>query len=430
MYALEYRLSGYQQRITQVKAKIYYNSIYHLMDDSERDSIFYIEGDTPDDRDTVKMRMDMPGWSDTYGFYLEGNVTPDAKNKLYIRIDDYLNFSRANMTMHMENSGHMDEPPMYAETWPDMYRNVGGIFIRNTTYLNRTFNFSIDARMDFSTTRVISETGYQQFEIFGYDIDRDYNEMPKSINLKFNLKSNSIISLNSGVGYSERLPTNSEQFGFFLYNALDGYDYLGNPDIELEKSTNLWANIHFAWPKIKVSLRNRISKVNDYILGQIDPAIQQMNFYASGLKRYDNIPFAIVYGSSLQLQWDPHKVFTVYNLTRYTYARTYAGDPIPMIPPLRNLTICKIRHQMISFQAESELSTSQNRIDKNFGETTTPGFAIFNMRVSCDFMISEIALEISGGVENIFDRAYSEHLDWGNYYRPGRNIFLHLGVKI
>jgi iron complex outermembrane receptor protein len=33
-------------------------------------------------------------------------------------------------------------------------------------------------------------------------------------------------------------------------------------------------------------------------------------------------------------------------------------------------------------------------------------------------------------VENILNKAYSEHLDWGNYLRPGRNVYMHLSLKI
>ncbi len=430
MYAIEYRMPGYHRTISQLKAKIYYNSIYHMMDDSERDSVYFIEGDTPDDRDTVVMRMDMPGWSDTYGFYLEGNIDLDDKNRLYIKIDDYLNFSRANMTMYMENPEYPDEPPMYAETWPDMFRNVTGIFARNTTFLKRSLKLTIEARMDLSTTRVISETGHRQFEIFGYDIDREYFEMPKSLNLNLSLNNHSLYNLSAGIGYSERLPTSSEQFGFFLYNALDGYDYLGNPDIDLERSAHIWAQIHFMWPDFKLSFRNRFSRVSDYILGQIDPEIPQMNLYASGVKRYENIPHAVVYGSSLQLQWKPIEMLTLYSLSRYTYARTHDGDPLPMIPPLRNICICKIQHRTISIQAEGEFSAAQNRINLGFGETATRAFSVYNIRASCHVQVSETLMKISAGVENILDKAYSEHLDWGNYYRPGRSLFLHLGIKI
>ncbi|WP_424492378.1 TonB-dependent receptor plug domain-containing protein, partial [Salinimicrobium sp. GXAS 041] len=43
------------------ETKIYFNSIQHVMDDSKR----------PD----VPIRMDMPGWSDTYGFYSKASGT-------------------------------------------------------------------------------------------------------------------------------------------------------------------------------------------------------------------------------------------------------------------------------------------------------------------------------------------------------------------
>ncbi|MCK4749962.1 MAG: TonB-dependent receptor plug domain-containing protein, partial [Bacteroidales bacterium] len=92
MYAFEYAKPLAGSRISNLKAKLYYNSIYHLMDDSRRDSTFLLEGAAPGIPDTVYMRMDMPGWSNTLGFYLNGEVDLGSRSKIYFKVDDYLNF--------------------------------------------------------------------------------------------------------------------------------------------------------------------------------------------------------------------------------------------------------------------------------------------------------------------------------------------------
>ena len=430
IYSLQYEKPLTDHNIIRVKAKLYYNSVYHLMDDSRRDSTFFLDNETGENQDTVYMRMDMPGWSDTWGFFLEGEIMLNDNNRLYLKFDDYLNYSRANMTMYMNQPGYPGEPPMYAETWPDMYRNVMGIFARNTSYLTQSLKLMVDARLDYSISRVTSETGWRQFTIFGYDINRSYTELPKSLNMNLNYRPRRAFSFDVGLGYSERLPTNSEQFGFFIYNALDGYDYLGNPDIRLESSRHMRANVHFTRPAFKASLRNHFSYVNDYILGRLDPDIPPMNFYASGLKKYQNIEHAIMYGTSLQMQWIPVQSVNLYSLFKYTYARTYEGEPLPLIPPFKNISICRYQKKSLSLQAEGEFSSAQHRISPTFGETPTDAFAIFHFRASWSWNISKYLLEISSGVENIFNKAYSEHLDWGNYLRPGRNVYMHLSLKI
>jgi len=429
IYALQYEKYLREGKVIHLKAKLYYNSVFHLMDDSRRDSTFFLDDEPGGSRDTVYMRMDMPGWSDTWGGFLETRIALNENNHLYLKVDDYLNFSRANMTMYMNQPGYPGEPPMYAETWPDMYRNVAGVFARNTSYLNQSLKLILDARVESSVSRVTSETGWRQFAIFGYDINRSYVEFPKSLNINLTYKKAGF-GVDGGLGYAERLPMNNEQFGFFLYNALDGYDYLGNPDIRMESSRHIRTNVHFSQPAFKATLRNQFSYVNDYILGRIDPDIPPMNLYASGLKRYQNIAHAFLYGTSLQIQWIPIQSVNLYSLFKYTYARTHDGEPLPLIPPLKNISICRYQKKSFSMQTEGEFSSAQHRISPTFGETPTDAFAIFHFRASWSWNISKYLLEISSGVENIFNKAYSEHLDWGNYLRPGRNVYMHLSLKI
>ena len=430
IYAIEFERLDLSRTLSQLKAKIYYNSIYHLMDDSNRDSTFQLKDETGAPGDTVYMRMDMPGWSNTYGFFLEGKASLGKNSQLYIKLDDYLNYSKASMTMFMNHPEYPGEPPMYTETWPDVYRNVAGIYVMNKNRINRITYINVEGRLDVSQTRVTSETGHKQFAIFGYDINKGYLEAPKSLNISMDIRPGKMIQLDVGAGYAERLPTVSEQFGFFLFNAYDGYDYLGNPDINLERSLHFWGNMHFTWPELKISFRNRFSQVHDYIFGKIDPRIPPLNFYASGVKKYENIPTAVLYGTSLQVQWNPAEFLTLYTLLRYTYGRTDEGDPLPLMPPLKNTSICKFEKGAASIQMEGEFSSAQNRVNSEFGEQPTPSFAIFNLRSSFRWGIQATLFELGAGIENIFNKVYSEHLDWGNYLRPGRNIFLNLRVTI
>jgi iron complex outermembrane receptor protein len=426
MFSVEYRKPLTGSKLSNLKTKLYYNSVYHLMDDSSRDSTFLLEGNA--EQDTVYMRMDMPGWSDTWGFYLETEVELGERSSLFFKLDDYLNFSRANMTMYMNSPSYPGEPPMYAETWPDQYRNVMGLYASYTNQITDNLRMGLDTRIDYSITRVTSETGWRQFAIFGYDINKPYYHLPVSLNFNLGFRPDKAIALEGGLGYSERLPTNSEQFGFFLYNALDGYDYLGNPDIKPEGSAEAWTRIRFTRPDFKVSLQGTLSHVSDYIIGMVDPDIPRMNLYATGLKRYRNIQYANLFSTGLQVHWSPVNQISIYSLSKYTYGVTNNGEALPLIPPLKNFSIMRFQEDRFSIQVEGEFSSAQNRTSESFGETPTPAFAIFHLRATWMINISNHNLELGTGVENVFDKAYSEHLDWGNYLRPGRNIYLNLSI--
>ncbi|MEM9649576.1 MAG: TonB-dependent receptor, partial [Bacteroidota bacterium] len=67
------------------ETKLYANSITHIMDDSQR----------PD----VPIRMDMPGWSDTYGYYSQARLNLGNHNFL-VKLDGFYNRSLAEMTMY------------------------------------------------------------------------------------------------------------------------------------------------------------------------------------------------------------------------------------------------------------------------------------------------------------------------------------------
>jgi outer membrane receptor protein involved in Fe transport len=75
----------------------------------------------------------------------------------------------------------------------------------------------------------------------------------------------------------------------------------------------------------------------------------------------------------------------------------------------------------------------QDRISVAYMEDETPGFALLNFRLSYQFNNS---LKFTGGVSNILDKAYYEHLNrriiggGGNLYEPGRVFYVNVYFNI
>lgn len=85
------------------KNMIYFNDIYHEMDDTKREN--------------VAIHMDMPGWSNTYGFSGEVNRL-FSKIKLGLNYELFQNYRAAEMTMYPPN-----EIEMFMYTWAPMNRS-------------------------------------------------------------------------------------------------------------------------------------------------------------------------------------------------------------------------------------------------------------------------------------------------------------------
>src|SRR5690606_36070379 len=205
--------------IEHYEVKAYANSVNHEMDDSNRPGIF--------------MHMDMPGKSQTQGAYFNLNFRPIGIHQFSGKMDLYHNYVIADMTMYPDNS-----EPMYMLTWPGNHQTVGGLYISDHMMLNATNHLYLNFRSEVNVSSLDSEVGISQLEVLGYDIratERDFL-MSGGMTYKNNLNENHSLSLS--LGYTERMPTTSERYGFYLYNRMDNHDYIGNPNLEKEKSVN------------------------------------------------------------------------------------------------------------------------------------------------------------------------------------------------
>jgi len=429
VYSLEYHPDGKLLSFENFRTRVYANTVYHLMDDSHRDSLFLVDDVHAGTADSVYMRMDMPGWSRTYGAFAEGTLDWTSKNRLTVKLESYRHWSKAEMTMYMNNLSNPGEPPMYAETWPENRRYVTGLFLQNSCDMTPNTRLSANVRLDYSNSKVLSEQGKQQFNALGYEVDKPFGQLVKSANINLESHGNDALEFRTGIGYGERLASSSEQFGYYLYNAMDGYDYLGNPDLDPERSVNAWGRFSYTKPKLKFSLEGYFNRVSDYIFGQLKPDYEALNLYASGVKQYINLDHATICSANAQVLWQPVPSLEFFNITKYNWGKTAEEEPLPLIPPLNGLLTVSWTKQNYSLQGEAEYSASQHRINRDFGETPTSSYLLFHIRLGYRLPLSGSSLNMHAGIENLLDKAYSEHLDWGNDHRPGRSFYFGLSFN-
>lgn len=386
--------------------KAYGNHIAHNMDDTHRDD--------------VVMHMDMPGWSTTYGAHMDAKMS-FGSHQFTARLDGYHNNTLAEMTMYPSG-----ESEMFMLTWPDINKLSGGLYLQDDIRLNDRRSLGLNFRLEYVRSNSISDFGARQASVFGQDISSFDNRWLKNGSISYRENFTSSLSGWFTAGYAERAPSITEQYAFYIFNAYDGFDYIGNVDLKTEKA--LQGDIGALWKREKLSLKATgfFYQIFDYILGAIDPALDAMTIGANGVKQSVNISSAYMTGGAVEFNWSLAKQWQLANNTSFTYGNTFEGDALPLVPPLRNATSLRWNHSRGYIAVEAEAVAAQQRINPDFGETTTPSYGLLHLRSGYTFPIGKQQLTLNAGVENILDTYYRTHLTWGGIPQPGINGYLNV----
>lgn len=390
------------------QVKIYANKIDHAMDDTKRPN--------------VPMHMDMPGWSKTYGAYSDAELKINKNQRLLFRADGSSTFLKASMTMYQ--AGQL---PMYMLTWPDNRKNQYGISASWLIQTDSTLKLQLTGRADFISNKLVSQEAKDQVSIFGYP-SSDRNDFLKNISALLSKKISQRIKISASIAYTERIPTASELYGFYLFNSNDGYDYIGNPKLNIEKSLQADLSATYNWKNNRIQLSYFYSRLVDYITGTINSSFSTMTIGAYGVKGFINIPDASVTGLESSLILKPAPSFDMVSTLRWTLGKDNEGNPLPFITPLKNITSIRYQLKKLSVQVETEAASKQDRVNIKSGEDITPGYFLLHTRFGYNTRIFDRTIELQAGIENIFDRKYHEHLDWGNIARPGRNVYAQVKI--
>jgi iron complex outermembrane receptor protein len=248
--SVQYRHLPRNGPISLWETKAYYNTITHVMDDSQRP--------------VVPLRMDMPGWSTTQGFYAKAYAS-SGKHNIKTTWSGHRNNSLAEMTMHPNNPA---EPTMFMLTWPDvttLYNSPerGGPHPRQP----QAGPHAACRTGPFTKTPSAANSAAGLWSCFTWTL-------PSS---KQRLLANAGASLahhrgrftnRLGLGFSERAPSVSEGYGFYLLNANDNFDYVGDPNMRDESSFSTELSSTYKHGKLQLEWTAAYFHIVDYIVGK------------------------------------------------------------------------------------------------------------------------------------------------------------------
>jgi len=386
------------------QAKLYANIVRHFMDDTHRPF--------------VPMHMDMPGKSKTFGAFSEAEMKITNAQKLMLRADASSTLLKASMTMYQPG-----ELPMYMLTWPDNRKNQYGLSAAWLIQADSSWKIQLSSRTDLINYTLASAAAKDQMSVLGYS-RMSRNDVLKNFSAQATKSVSKKIKTTASITYAERMPTASELYGFYLFNANDGYDYIGNVFLEKETSVQGELSVAYTTSNSSIKIGGYYSRLSNYITGNINSSYSAMTIGAKGVKTFVNIPNATMLGVEASAVVKANQHIDLISTLRYTYARDNEKQPLPLIAPLKNISSLRYHNKGFGMQLESEAAAAQKRISTKAGEDATPGYALIHVRTGYNFNINKNAIELQAGIDNILDKNYHEHLDWGNIARPGRNIYL------
>ena len=393
------------------EAKVYYNHITHVMDDTTR----------PD----VAIHMDMPGDSWTAGIY-SLLTTSIKQHDLALNYDLYYNRLFADMTMYPGGAA-----PMYMVTWPDVGTLNTGLALTDNVRIARNQSLRLSAKLAWQQQKLNNEEGYHALRVFFPGMTDAYHQTTGRIAAAYQWSMvNGQWSI--GAGWGSRAPTVTEAYGYYLNNTFDQYDYIGNPSLKNESAIEV--NAAYQWSmfngQCSIGIDANTFFFSNYIIGQFETRLSPMTVGAEGVKVYGNISHATIANASLTADWQLTEQLRWNGKVSYSSGRDADGDALPLISPISWQTELQYHYKRLQAQATVKGNTRQSNYGEKYGETPASEWAIVNLSAQYQFGIRNSEFIIRLGVENLFDKQYATYADWNHIPQKGRNIYMNLTLEL
>ncbi|MFQ6603968.1 MAG: TonB-dependent receptor domain-containing protein [Fidelibacterota bacterium] len=406
LVGLTLKMSRLASWLPRAEWKVYGNLVDHWMDDSRRRDRF------------MNMTMDMPGKTRTAGSFLDMVFTPDGSSSLTLRSEFFWNSSYADMVMYPQAS-----TPMKIITWPDMHRwNLGHYLVYQRSISPRT-TLKSALRYDYYSSAIHHAMGKDFLRI--YYPDNSFSRTDRLItgNVALIHRVNTYYQFTLAAGRGQRLPTVTEAYGYYLYNPVDGYLYLGNPDIPVETSYQIEIRNHISTDRIDLSTNLFRYRFQHYTVGAVMDTTTTLG-YANGWKLFSDGGRATLTGAELSFVVNLNATWVLAGGMNFQVGRLVdLRDYIPMISPFEAHATITWQQKTFWIQGEIRGAGKQTRFSRLGGENATAGFLVYALKGELHFFQR---FSLKAGIENLTNVSYHEHLDWGDILRPGRSLSLAL----
>ncbi|SFI48966.1 TonB-dependent receptor domain-containing protein [Celeribacter neptunius] len=420
---LTYRLRGGTDvdmgALTRIEGVLYSSEVDHVMDNySLRTNM-------------MPMVMRVPTTSDTLGGKLEGQFDFGA-TKAKIGVDYQSNNRIAYAYRGSVATVEAEDPnAVIALMWPDVTIEQTGLYAETETALSEVNTLKFGLRYDHVRSTIDDADGNATYpnavtpndvytSVYGVSYDGAVTEDNFGGLMRFEHRLDPDTMLFAGLSRSVRTADANERA---MARQVGTTIWAGNPDIAPEKHNQFDLGIEITRADWGLNATAYVDKVEDYILRQTVGTVTS----------YSNVS-ALLAGVEIGGHVTSGAWTFAGNLA-YTYGENRSDDkPLGQIPPLMGALSASYDAGIWQAGARVNFAAAQDRIDPLRDASTTPGYATLDLFGA--YEISDTVMLI-GGVDNLFDKAYANHLNretvlgesTGTINEPGRNVYLTLQVQ-
>lgn len=227
-----------------------------------------------------------------------------------------------------------------------------------------------------------------------------------------------------GVGY--RVPDPTESFGVAL--RPDGFVYTGTPELRTEIARNSEVGLLLDRPVASGALALSVTAFQNLLGDLISPVLVPGELISGRpVRAYANVSRARMQGLTGSASIGTRSGQRLSITGQRLFGTNRVNDtPLALVPPAEAMMTAHVTRGWREFHPWVEggwrVVAGQQRVATAAGELTTPGFGTLDLRSG--FTVAGVKTTI--GVENVFDRAFREHVDPGVILRPGRNAFVRI----
>jgi len=336
---------------------------------------------------------------------------------------------RSMATMNMANR---------EKAWPGATITQEGIFAKARRTVG-ALTLTGTTRLDFAQADVSAPTdAFRQNVEEGTDLQQNDVMLNGSVTASLPLSERWALSLGAGSvarpadateRYAERFPSSKSQMSA---------EFQGTPSLRPERSTqaDLWLDGRGSWWSLSVNGFAR--RVDDYITFEqtdIDPILPM----SPAVFRYTNGEATFV-GSEVSAAVEPLRTVTLRASGSYLWGRDETLDEpaFGVAPPSGTLGLrwsppVGVRPlSNVYLDGAVHWTAEQDRVASTRGEAATDGYTTVDLQVGAQVLRR---VELTAGVENLFDVTYTNHLNAKNPFsgaqlpEPGRVVTTNLTVR-
>ncbi len=427
--AIRYIYKNSTQKINRIELKAYGNWIDHQMSNSRRPNTWIVNA-------VSKLQ------SQTYGARGELNYQISKNHSLLAGVDYKMIGKQGNREREVFFNPCTQMPVDPAKNfvdkiWQDSKQSNLGVFVESKWRIAEKWNWNAGLRVDMVSSDIADPAA--DFKALYPDLGKT-NDVAFMANSRLKYFFEEDISVEWSIGYGQRAPELIERYLNHLTVGMDAYEYVGNPNLEMEQ--NFQNDLRLSVQKQKFELEAAVfySILNNYIQANLDTTLSRKFtpcMEPKNAKRYENVEDALMYGFEFLVSYNIWKGLSIYGNWAYTLGENKTMDePLAEIPPMEINAGLKYMADRWNVQFNSRFVMEQDRVSVSFNETASDAFQVFDF--SAYYNIWE-GLSLSLNVENILDENYVEHLSRayknqipGNtiYLEPGRNFIIGLTYKL